>query len=107
MLPEPEELAAYSEIIPNGADRIMAMVEAQSSHRLALERTVISSQQKQEERGQWFGLVIALVFVSCGTYAALNGQSTFGSIVVSSTLLSLVGIFVYSKHQSKKELSDN
>src|SRR5437016_975506 len=77
MLPEPSELAAYNAIIPNGADRILMMAEAQSAHRIDLERTVVGSQQGQEQRGQWFGLIIAIFFGSCGLYAALNGQPWF------------------------------
>jgi len=106
LLPEPTELAAYNEIIPNGADRIMIMAEAQNSHRLNLETTVVGSQQKQEERGQWFGLIIALFFGSCGLYAAINGQPWFGGVISGTTLVSLVGVFVYSKRKSQKELSD-
>ena len=104
MLPEPAELAAYNAIIPQGADRIMKMAEAQSAHRIDLERTVVGSQQKMESLGQWFGLVIALFFGTCGSYAALHGQPWFGGIIAGTTLVSLVGIFVYSKQQSKKEL---
>src|SRR5438477_9646871 len=43
-LPDPSELAAYNATIPNGADRIMKMAEAQSAHRLEMERLVITSQ---------------------------------------------------------------
>lgn len=60
-LPEPSELAAYNQIIPNGADRIMKMAEAQTAHRIEIEKTVIYSQKNQAFRGQvfwvnrWFG----------------------------------------------------
>jgi len=36
-LPDPETLRAYDEIIPNGAERLMQLVERQSNHRQALE----------------------------------------------------------------------
>ena len=106
MLPEPSELAAYNAIIPNGAERIMKMAETQSAHRIELEKTVVESQQKLELRGQWFGLIIALAFGFGGLYAAVHGQPWFGGILAGGTLVSLVGIFVYSKKQSQKELSE-
>ena len=106
MLPEPSELAAYDAIIPNGADRIMKMSEAQSAHRIALEKTVVGSQQRQEERGQWFALIIALAFGGAGLYAALHGQPWFGGVIAGTTLVSIVCAFIYSKHQSEKDLSD-
>src|SRR3954471_19352404 len=37
-LPDPADLAAYNAVIPNGADRIMKMAEAQSTHRMELEK---------------------------------------------------------------------
>ncbi|HEV2328739.1 MAG TPA: DUF2335 domain-containing protein [Verrucomicrobiae bacterium] len=106
MLPEPAELEVFNTLIPNGADRIMKMTEAQSAHRMDMERTVVTSQQGQEQRGQWFGLIIALFFASCGTYSALHGQAWFGGIITGTTLVSLVGLFVYSKQQARKDLSD-
>src|ERR1022692_4735560 len=45
-LPLPSELAAYNEIIPQGADRIMKMAEAQTTHRIEIEKSVVSSQQE-------------------------------------------------------------
>jgi len=51
-------------------------------------------------------LIIAIFFGFCGTYAALNGQPVFGGIIAGTTLVSLVGVFVYSKQQALKELSD-
>jgi uncharacterized membrane protein len=106
MLPEPAELAAYDAIIPQGADRIMKMAEAQSAHRMVIERTVVGSQQRMESLGQLFGLIIALFFGACGTYAALHGQPWFGGAITGTTVVSLVGIFVYSKQQSRKELAE-
>lgn len=50
-LPHPETLAQYEEIIPNGAERIMAMAEKQSAHRIELESMVVKSQVDQSARG--------------------------------------------------------
>ena len=37
-LPDPKTLAYYNEIIPNGGDRIMTLLEKQTSHRMELEK---------------------------------------------------------------------
>jgi uncharacterized membrane protein len=105
-LPLPSELAAYNDIIPQGADRIMKMAEAQTSHRLAIETTVISSQQSQESRGQFLGFVIAIVGLICGTYTAVMGQPLAGAAIGGVPLVSLVSVFVYSKHKDNAELSE-
>jgi uncharacterized membrane protein len=77
-LPAPEELAAYNQIIPEGADRIMKMAEQQSAHRISLESTVVNSQQKQSFCGQIFGLIIGLSGLGLATYAAIHNQPWFG-----------------------------
>jgi uncharacterized membrane protein len=104
-LPPPEELDAYNKIIPNGADRIMKMVEAQSSHRIELEKKVVTSQQNQAHCGQIFALVIGLVGLALATYAATHGQPIFGGVIGGSTLVSLVTAFLVTRGRQRKELS--
>jgi len=105
-LPPPAELAAYNAIIPDGADRIMKMAEAQSAHRINLEKTVVCGQQAQEKMGQICGLIIGLAGLGLATYAAISGQPWFGAVIGGSTLVSLVSVFLYSKHVENKELSE-
>jgi uncharacterized membrane protein len=105
-LPEPSELAVYNQIIPNGADRIMKMAEAQTAHRIEIEKTVIFSQKNQAFRGQVFGLVVGLGGLSLATYAAMNGHDWFGGAIGSGTLVSLVYVFVQSREKQEEELGD-
>lgn len=105
-IPPPEELAAYDKIIPNGADRILAMAERQSAHRIEIERSIVISQQSLASRGQIFGLVIAMFVVSLATYAAIAGQPLFGGALAGTTVVSLVSAFIYSKSAQNKELSE-
>lgn len=105
-LPEPSELAAYDKIIPNGADRIMKMGEAQSAHRIHLEKLVVGSQQRQALWGQVFGFVMGITVISLATYAAVHGQAWFGSVIGGTTVVSLVSVFVYSQRKQKAELAE-
>jgi hypothetical protein len=84
----------------------MKMAEAQSAHRMAIETTVIGSQQQREKTGQIFGLIIALVFGGLATYAALNDHAAFGGVLGGGTLASLVGTFVYSKKRAGEDLTE-
>jgi uncharacterized membrane protein len=104
-LPAPEELAAYNQVIPEGADRIMKMAEQQSAHRISLESTVVNSQQKQSFCGQIFGLIIGLAGLGFATFAAVHGQPWFGSIIGGTTLVSLVSVFVYARRGQHAELN--
>ena len=103
-LPEPAELAAYNAIIPDGAERLLKMVEAQSSHRIEMEKLVITSQQAREVRGQLYAFLIAVIFAFIGLYAAINGHTAFACIIVGATLAGIVGAFIYSKNAAQKDL---
>ncbi len=105
-LPLPSELAAYNDVIPQGADRIMKMAEAQSAHRIDIEKKVVSSQQGQESRGQILGFVIAIVGLIAGAYVAVSGQPWAGAAIGGVPLVGLVSVFVLSKNQEKSELAD-
>lgn len=105
-LPEPSELAAYNAIIPNAAYRIMRMAEAQSSHRIEIEKTVIGGQKNQAFRGQLFGLFVGLGGLALATYAAVNGHDWFGGTIGSGTLVSLVYAFVQSKEKRSEDLDE-
>jgi len=82
----------------------MKMAEQQSAHRMALERTIVGSQQKQSFCGQIFGLIIGLSGLGLSTFAAIKGQPWFGSIIGGSTLVSLVSVFVYARRAQKGDL---
>jgi hypothetical protein len=53
-----------------------------------------------------FGLIIGVFGIGCATFAAVNGQPWFGSIIGGATLVSLVSAFLYSRQVQKKELSE-
>ena len=45
-IPPPQLLEQYSKVIPNGAERIMAMAESQLQHRQSLESAVVLANVK-------------------------------------------------------------
>jgi uncharacterized membrane protein len=105
-LPDPQELAAYNTIIPNGADRMMKMAESQSEHRIKMEALVIGSQQKQTTLGQVFALIIALFGISAGVFSGVKGEPELGGVVAGGTVVSIVSAFIYGKHAQRKDLME-
>jgi len=103
-LPDPSELDAYNQIIPNGADRIIKMAENQSAHRIEIETMVVKSQQRQAFAGQLFALILGLSGLGLATYAAVSGQPWFGSVIGGSTLVGLVSVFLYTRHVQRQDL---
>ncbi len=100
-LPDAETLIKYNSVISEGADRIMRMAEKQQEHRMSLESKIILSQTKQSVLGQWFGLIIGIVGIGCGTFLAYSGESTVGGIIAGATVVSLVSVFVIGKKYQK------
>ncbi|AFL85103.1 putative membrane protein [Belliella baltica DSM 15883] len=102
-LPDADTLIRYNSVIPEGADRIMKMAERQQEHRMSLETKVVNSQSKQSGLGQWFGLIIGLVGIGCGTFLAYSGETTVGGIIAGGTVVSLVSVFVIGKSLQKSQ----
>lgn len=103
-LPIPEDLSEYNNIIPNGADRIMAMAEKQQQHRIDLEKKVVGRQTFQSQLGQIFGLLIGLGAIGMGGYCTLQGHEIAGSILGTGGLTGLVSVFVLGKRAQKQSL---
>jgi uncharacterized membrane protein len=102
-IPPPAVLEKYNEIIPNGAERIMAMAENQSAHREWLEKRVIDGDVASRTRGSWFAFILSLVAIVGGVYLIAQGKSASGLTTIIASLASLAAVFFYSKHEQSKE----
>ena len=102
-LPPPSLLAKYSDIIPNGAERIMTMAERQSEHREKLEARVVNGNVASQTRGSYFAFILALVAIVGGFYLILKGKDTSGLVAIIGSLASLLGVFILSKREQKSE----
>jgi uncharacterized membrane protein len=104
-IPSPDMLDEYNRIMPNGADRIMKMAEAQSDHRMRLESQTVTSQNKQGERGQIFALVSVIVLILAGGMATWLGQKEIAITIFGTTVLGMGGVFAYGKYAMRRNLS--
>lgn len=105
-LPASEELAKYEQIAPGAANRLIALVEHQSSHRISIETFVIKWQQIQSFVGQLLGFLVALAFLAGAVYTVVNGFAVAGTIIGSLDLLGLVTVFVLGRSAQKQDLKD-
>ena len=103
-LPHPSILKQYNEVVPDAAERIIAMAEAQAKHRQDLEARVIHTDNLKSLLGTMFGFVIALVGFGGGLYAAFSGQPFWGGAVSIGTLASVVIAFIYGTRYQGREL---
>lgn len=102
-LPPPSVLAAYDEIVPGAAERILAMAEAQSQHRQELEQHVIRSDAKRADSGLKAGFWLSLTAIVGGVSVAILGHPTAGATIATAAVATLAGVFVYGSHSRRSE----
>ncbi len=102
-LPPPQILEKYNEVVPDAAERIIAMAERQSKHRQQLEAKVIESDIGNSRLGLHYGLIIGLATVIGGAFCIYSGYEIGGTVLGGTGLTGLVGVFVYGSTQRRKE----
>ena len=72
-LPHPDALEAFNKIIPNGAERILAMTEAEQRARLANENLGLRAAVAESKRGQVLGAAILIAAIVAAVITAKFG----------------------------------
>lgn len=101
-LPSPKTLELYKNVMPDLPERIVKMAEKEGEHRRAIEMKLVRGNLNLKERGQWFGLLIAIFTLSLAGVLIWNGYSIPGSIIGVGGVASLVAIFVTGQYFSNK-----
>jgi len=103
-LPPPQVLAEYDRICPGSASRILAMAESQSQHRRELERRVVVSNCRSQDRGPILGFILAAGVIVIGGYLILQGKELTGLAALVAALAAIVVPFIYGKRAQKERL---
>ena len=105
-LPPPATLKQYDDVLPGGAERIMALAELQSAHRQELEKKVVDSNCRNERLGTVLGFILAMTAL-CGGFALVAyGKDAGGIAAIVTSLASLAGVFIYSKRKQQQERAE-
>jgi uncharacterized membrane protein len=105
-LPDPKTLQGYEDVVPGSAKQIINQANAQTDHRMRLERMAIEANLGNSKRGQWFGFIIAMAVVGVGALAVFTGAGLIGLGLILPGLAALVGVFVYSQRQQQGQLQE-
>lgn len=103
VIPHPEHLRQFNEIIPNGADRIMKQAEGQSKHRMRLESFVVGFGAVRSGAGLVAGFIFAMFVAREGFDLMGQGELIAGGVIVSLDVAGIVGAFVYGRQQQSQE----
>jgi uncharacterized membrane protein len=99
-LPGAEELAAYEEVLPGLANRIVEIAENEQTHRHALNERVLEVEGRELDRlvrGQWLGVLVATLCSAVATVALLLGYPYVAGVVMGTTIVSLTAVFVVGR----------
>ena len=90
-LPDAETLGAYAKLIPNGADRIMSLVEHEAAHR-----------RRQESAGHWMAFILTLALASGGVCLGLFNHDWLAAALVTTTIGAVVTTLVVDRKSRRK-----
>jgi uncharacterized membrane protein len=105
-VPPAELLEGYNSAIPNGAERLFTLVEAQSIHRQKIESKVVDGQSKRSDRGQVFAFILALCFGGVAVYFAAIGQSVLAGTVLTTTIGGMLTTFLLGQRNQHRNLDN-
>lgn len=96
-LPEPSELRGYEEVLPGAADRIVSMAEGFADHKQRCDTTALRGAVVERRLGQIFAFLAVLAVLLFSYLALLAGFETYATAIATTTLVSLVAIFVLGR----------
>lgn len=97
-LPPPAALEHFNEIIPNGAERIMAMIEREQAHRIEHDTSALEGEKSDTKRGHHIGAAACLLAICGAIFTAYIGAHPSVSVaLVSVPILGMIQAFVGSK----------
>lgn len=101
-IPPPELFADYEKALPGLADRVMAMSESQSAHRIKIENTVVKTDSLRSTLGLVFAFIIVIVGMILGAYLVFKDKPISGFVAMITPLGIVVGAFILQKTSSEK-----
>jgi uncharacterized membrane protein len=102
-LPPPEILKQYSEIVPNGGERIVAMAEKQQAHRIQIERKAVYGNSFDQRLGIILGFIVMMSVAGAGVWCVAHGKDTAGLTALVSAVGAPVVAFIYGRKKQAEE----
>lgn len=105
-IPPPDILAKYNDVMPGLADKLVDQFIAQGAHRMGIESKVVAADIQRSRWGLVAGFTLSLLIIGGGYYLIYLENSAEGIAVMASTVVMLVGTFVYATERRRSERKD-
>ena len=96
-LPPPAMMEDYERIIPNGADRLMRLLEKQTDHRIAMEDRVVAAEISVVSRGQKIAASLSVIFGVIACILGYFGHDWLAGAIGVTTIIGLAVVFVLGR----------
>lgn len=110
-LPPPDDLKAYNEIVPDAAERMLAMAEKQAHHRQEMERRQLELDRlgtltslRHERWGLVCGTVCVLALIAAALWIAWLGNTNAAAILGTGTLAGVATAFVVGTRARQRQV---
>lgn len=90
LLPDPEELRRFDQIVPGLAARVADEWQKESSHRREMDKTVADGQLSGYRRYQWFAFLLILALLGVSAYLFSIDKDVIAFLLALTTAVSVV-----------------
>ena len=106
LLPPPDEMEKYEQLVPGITDRLLTTYEKQVDHRMGLENKVIASDIKKSYTGQILAFIICLLTIAGGIFLSAIGKDIVGLAAIFIPLAALITAFLKTSKIRREELKN-
>lgn len=103
LIPHPEFLKQYNDILPGSANRLLTMAENQENHRIEMETIQLKKSHRNSLLGLIGGFIILLIVVLLGGYLIINNKPIEGFTSLILGIGSLVSSYFKGINSQKAE----
>lgn len=103
-LPPPAMMEDYDRIIPDGANRLMNLLEQQTSHRIAMEEKLVSGNILVTRTGQLIAAVLSVFFGLVAAFLGYFGHDVLAGSIGVTTIIGLAVVFVLGKEPGQRDV---
>ncbi len=96
-LPHPAILQGYEDVLPGAAERIIALAEKQSAHRMGIESQVVTHESWRSWAGLCSGTAIALAFLGGSIGLTISGHEVAGAVLGAIDIVGITSVFILGR----------